>query len=86
MGGPKNVEGDNLSNASNPLAKKLFAGLGAQSNGSGKDSKAVNPFAKVLAKTTLVKDIRIAKEKAKQRRSELVYGTNDMKTKLFERE
>ena len=60
-------------------------GLGAQSNASNK-SKVANPLAKVFGRTNLVKDIRIAKEKAKQRRSELVYGTVDMKTKLFERE
>ena len=33
----------------------------------------------------LVKDLRIYKEREKQRRSDLIYGTTDMKTKLFER-
>ena len=61
-------------------------GLGSQSNASGKSKPAANPLAKHFGRTNLVKDIRIAKEKAKQRRSELVYGTTDMKTKLFERE
>ena len=40
-------------------------GLGSQSNASGKSKPAANPLAKHFGRTNLVKDIRIAKEKAK---------------------
>ena len=41
---------------------------------------------RAFRQTALVKDLRMFKEKEKKRRSMLIYGTVDMKTKLFERD
>ena len=40
---------------------------------------------RAFRQTALVKDLRMFKEKEKKRRSLLIYGTIDMKTKLFEK-
>ena len=45
----------------------------------------MNKITQAFRRTVLVKDLRIYKEREKQRRSDLIYGTTDMKTKLFER-
>ena len=47
---------------------------------------AKNLLTQSLLKTSVIKDLRQQKEKAKHRKSMLIYGTNDMKKKLFERE
>ena len=42
-------------------------------------------MAQSLLKTSVIKDLRLQKEKAKHRKSMLIYGTKDMKQKLFMR-
>ena len=59
------------------MMSKLFGG--------GDGQGGVNKLQNAIRRTVVVKDLRIYKEKEKQRRSELIYGTTDMKTKLFER-
>ena len=41
---------------------------------------------KSLLQTSVIKDLRQQKERQKHRKSMLIYGTKDMKKKLFERE
>ena len=48
-------------------------------------SGGVKVFQNAIRRTGLVRNIRLEKEAIKQRRSELIYGTTDMKTRLFER-
>ena len=38
-----------------------------------------------LLKTSVIKDLRLQKEKTKHRKSQLIYGCKDMKQKLFMR-
>ena len=70
---------------------KLFAGLGGGNKGGesgggvGGMKGGIDNLKKAFQRTVLVKDLRIYKEREKQRRSDLLYGTTDMKTKLFER-
>ena len=42
-------------------------------------------MSKSLLQTNVVKDLRKQKEKIKQRKSMLIYGTKDMKRKIYER-
>lgn len=53
--------------------------------GGDKAGGGVSKMTQAFRRTVLVKDLRIYKEREKQRRSDLIYGTTDMKTRLFER-
>ena len=66
-------------------SKKPGGGLMSKLFGGDKAGGGVAKLSNAIRRTVVVKDLRIYKEKEKQRRSELIYGTTDMKTKLFER-
>mmetsp|Transcript_6454 Transcript_6454/g.8649 ORF Transcript_6454/g.8649 Transcript_6454/m.8649 type:complete len:94 (+) Transcript_6454:119-400(+) len=59
------------------------SGKGPQSH-AGSLRDAVD-MSKSLLQTNVVKDLRKQKERVKQRKSMLIYGTRDMKRKIYER-
>ena len=54
--------------------------------GGAGSTSAKSQITKNLLQTSVIKDLRQQKEREKQRKSMLIFGTQDMKKKLFERE
>lgn len=66
------------STANSNAISNLFGGPGSVS--------AKSAVTRSLLQTSVIKDLRLQKEREKQRKSRLIFGTDDMKKKLFERE
>lgn len=60
-------------------------GLTSTNSEQKKIEKDAVDMSKSLLQTNVVKDLRKQKEKIKQRKSMLIYGTKDMKRKIYER-